>query len=205
MASAKVTIDISPIFDAVVGILNRAGAEWLQASQEEAPVRKANTSSVEPGSRSSTFPVRQIHASNMTLGQKRLKRSLGTARSTRAASVAALQGYEARNEMAQLFRYAAGPLKGQTPELLVAGKGGKLAGAEVTRGGTLKAGLEIVPAVREGNLVTVVLQNKVPYAAPMEYGFDHKGGSHVKERRFMRGPRDNLILPGLREGRYNRG
>lgn len=204
MTAVKATFDISPLYRAVENILNRAGGDWYKAARKEAPVRQP-AERARPGERSQAFAVRQIPVSQMTQSQKLLRRSLGIRPSTRAASVEALIGHRARSEAAKLFRYSEGPMKGQTPEILLGRKGGKLAGAEVTRGGTLRDGIELIPAVTEGNRVTIVLQNLVPYAGPQEYGFHHKGTGKIKGRRFMRGPRDQMIIPALRDGRYNRG
>ena len=199
----RVTIDTSPLVEAVINMLNRAGRDWYDESYRLTPVRKPQEGK-EVGLRAPAHPVRLARASQLTNIQARLRRSLSTQASTRAAEIGALRGHAARAKFAQLFRYTEGPQKGQAPEI-VATRGSKIVGVELTRGGTLKAGLELIPARREGNLVTVTLQNKVPYAAPQEYGFKHKGTGQIPGRRFMRGPRDNKILPGLREGRYLRG
>lgn len=206
MATARVTIDIDPIAEAVLGILNRAGSDWYQAARKEVPVRKPNQRTDQAGSRSQAFNVRLIGTSRGLSGpQTRLRRDLSTMTpKTRAEYIENLRGFAERSKVAKLFRYTEGPMKGKAPEVITA-RGRKVAGAEVTRGGTLRDGIEFVPAKREGNLVTIVLQNKVPYAKFVHDGFKHKGGKQVKERRFMAGPRDNLILPALRAGDYNRG
>lgn len=205
-AQTLITIDTGPIYDWAERVLAKAGADWLAASQKETPVRKPRDRKG-AGDRSQAFRVR-LRGTGLTLGQRRLKRSLGTVPSTRAAVIASLQG-SARREYAQLFFYTEGPNKGRSPEVVLT-RGSRIVGAEVTRGGTLKAGTKLVGPVREGSRVTITLRNDVPYARYVEEGFNHKGGKPVwggrgKGKRFMRGPRDQMILPALREGRYSKG
>ena len=203
MVQARVTIDTAPIYAAVVDAMNAAGHEWLTVVKKRAPVRK-NTAR-RPGSRSQTHRVRLVGERGLTEAQRVLRRSLvGESPGTRAAIIGSRSGYNAARLAAGLFRYSEGPLKGQTPEVVLA-KGSRVVGAQVVRGGGLRDSLELEPAKIEGQLVTIVLKATAPYAGPVEYGFKHKGGGEVgPHKRFMRGPRDDLIIPGLQQGLYFR-
>lgn len=206
MATAKVTIDTSPLYEAAANILNRAGQEWLKAAQKAAPVRKPDTRPAEPGSRSEQLPIRlNVRTTGLSRTQQFLRSEIEEkGRNVVFRRLVQRHGARANLRLAKLFVITKGAHKGQAPALLVETKSGRLAGI-ASKGGTLRAGLELIPARREGNLVTVTLQNLVPYAAPQEYGFKHKGTGQIPGRRFMRGPRDNEILPALRAGQYNRG
>lgn len=206
MTQVRVTIDTSPIIQAAINILNRAGEDWFAESYKLTPVRKPNSKTDQAGSRSPQFPVRLIGtARGLSSSQVIERRNLAALTpKERATYIENLRGFKERGRVAKLFRYADGPNKGKSPEVVTT-RGRRIAGADVTHGGTLRAGLELIPAKVEGNLVTIILQNKVPYAAAQEMGFKHKGTGQIPGRRFMRGPRDQKILPGLREGNYNRG
>lgn len=205
MTTAKVSIDISPIYSAVMDILNAAGRDWFQIAHKRVPRRKP-TDRRHPGARSQSFPVRfRTGTKGLGRGQVELHQKFVTfSARQRAQHLSNLAGYKSLHQAAGLFRYTAGPNKGQSPEVIVV-KGARLAGAEVTKGGTLADSIEVEPARIEGNRVTTVFKATAPYAKYMDEGFHHKGGGQVPGRHFAREPLHNVVLPGLREGKYLRG
>jgi hypothetical protein len=63
---------------------------------------------------------------------------------------------------------------------------GRLTARAAVRGGNLKSKIRRTEIEIDGNRIEGKLISGAPYSAPMEYGFEHVGGTHVPARPFMR-------------------
>jgi hypothetical protein len=63
---------------------------------------------------------------------------------------------------------------------------GRLTARASVRGGNLKSKIRRTEITRDGSRIEGKLTSGATYSAPMEFGFDHVGGTHVPAQPFMR-------------------
>lgn len=172
-------------------------ARMVTRMQRRAPVRKDAIK--QPGSRAKAYAVRPM---SMAYNARPRYLPKNEQDESRQSQILDLYRTGLKRQLAQQFSqalklgstgsaserfvYRSGPYRGEKPAALRVVRGSLQGVGRSNRPGQLRDSIHRIDAVRDGSKIVGGVAVDAPYAAPVEYGFIHKGGRYVRSRPFFR-------------------